>query len=121
MKYLMMTFGSAAEMQETKSKEWISNMFEFMNTFNDGLRERGEWVDGQGLADPETATRVDWQDGAPVATDGPYPEAKESVVGYWVIDVENDERAVELAKEVVAGIEEGPIEVRRIMDAPPEV
>jgi len=51
-------------------------------------------------------------------TDGPFAEAKESLAGYWIVDVPA-ERALEIASRIVVFIE-GPIEVRQIADAPPE-
>ena len=60
------------------------------------------------------------QDGIPVATDGPYAEAKESLAGYWVVDVENEARAIEIAARIVDFTKE-PLEVRQVMDAPPEL
>lgn len=63
---------------------------------------------------------VDIQNGIPVATDGPFAEAKESLAGYWIVDVESEARAIEIASPVVAFIQ-GPIEVRQVMDAPPEM
>ncbi len=51
-------------------------------------------------------------------TDGPFAEAKESLAGYWIVDVP-EERVLEIASRIVAFIE-GPIEVRQIADAPPE-
>ena len=40
--------------------------------------------------------------GAPVVTDGPFPEAKEFLAGYWIVDVESEERAIEIAAEASA-------------------
>jgi len=51
-------------------------------------------------------------------TDGPFAEAKESLAGYWILDV-GEERVLEIASRIVAFIE-GPVEVRQVMDAPPE-
>ena len=120
MKYMVMMFGEAASMIETKPREWILEMFEFMRKVDADLRASGELVAGEGLADGTQAKTIRFQDGAPVATDGPFAESKESLIGYWIIDVENEARAVEFAKHVVA-FTEGPIEVRQVMDAPPEV
>ena len=50
-----------------------------------------------GLADGSAAKTVRLTDGLPVATDGPYAEAKESLVGYWVLDVESEARILEIA------------------------
>src|SRR6266849_1081013 len=81
------------------------------------LREAGELVASQGLADPSQAKTVRFQNGVPVPTDGPFAEVKESLAGYWIVDVSED-RAIEIASQVVAFIEH-PMEVRRIMDEPP--
>ena len=120
MKYMIMTFGEAATMMETKSTDWIREMIQFMHTLNDDLRDSGELVDAQGLVDGTHAKTVRFENGAPIATDGPFAESKESLVGYWVVDVEGERRAIEIASRIVAFVE-APIEVRRIADGPPEV
>jgi hypothetical protein len=120
MKYMIMMFGEAATMMEVKSKEWIRDMIDFMQSTDKELREAGELVDSQGLADGRQAKTIRIKNGVPVATDGPFAEAKESVVGYWIVDVENEARAIEIASKVVAHTKE-PIEVRQVMDAPPEI
>ncbi len=120
MKWMMMTFGQASDMFETQSKDWIKDMIAFMHELNADLRERGELVDAQGLVDGREATTVRRIDGVSVPTDGPFAEAKESLVGYWVLDVESEARAIEIATRVVDFVG-APIEVRRIADGPPEV
>lgn len=120
MKYMMMTFGQASDMFETQSKDWITEMIAFMGRLNDDLRAAGELVDAQGLVDGREATTVRRVDGVSVATDGPYAEAKESLVGYWILDVGSEKRAVEVASRITDFLG-APIEVRRIADAPPEV
>ena len=118
MKYIVMMFGDQATMVETRSHQWIRDMIRFMQNIDQELKDSGELVDSQGLADPSQAKTVRFVDGAPVPTDGPFPEAKESLAGYWIIDG-SEERAIEIASRVVAFIE-GPVEVRQVMDAPPE-
>lgn len=120
MKYMIMTFGDAATMMETKSKEWSRDMIQFMQTLNEDLTNSGEIVDGQGLADSTQAKTVRIQDGVPVATDGPFAESKESLVGYWIVDVDGEARAIEIASRIADHVQ-APIEVRQVMDAPPEV
>lgn len=120
MKYMLMTFGEAATMFETQSRDWIKDMIAFMHELNDDLRERGELIDAQGLVDGRHATTVRFQDGVSVPTDGPFAEAKEAIVGYWVLDVADEARAIEVASRVVDFVK-APIEVRRIADGPPEV
>jgi hypothetical protein len=118
-KYMVMMFGSAAEMVEVQSKEWIAEMISFMVAIDQELAATGELVDAQGLADGSTARTVSLQDGAVVVSDGPYAEAKESLVGYWILDVESDERLFEICARIVHYSRQ--VEVRRIMDGPPEV
>jgi hypothetical protein len=110
MKYLIMMFGDQGTMMETRSTEWIRSMIGFMQDLDEELRDKGEYVDGQGLVDPTQAKTVRFESGAPVATDGPFAEAKESLAGYLIVDVP-EERALEIASQIVAFIE-GPIEVR---------
>ena len=118
MKYIIMMFGDQATMMEVRTPEWIREMIGFMTNIDQELRDSGELVDSQGLADPSQAKTVRFQGGVPVPTDGPFAEAKESLAGYWIVEG-TEERAVEIASRVVAFIE-GPIEVRQVMDEPPE-
>lgn len=120
MKYMILMLGDQNTMMEVKSREWILEMIEFMGKVGSDLAESGELVDSQGLADPSQAKTVRIQDGIPVATDGPYAEAKESLAGYWLVDVDGEDRAIEIASRVVEHTLE-PLEVRQVMDAPPEV
>lgn len=117
MKWIIMMFGDQATMVEQRSPEWIRDMIRFMETMEKELRDSGEYVAGEGLADATQATTIRFQDGVPVPTDGPFAEAKESLAGYWIIEADR-ERAIEFASKIVAFIE-GPIEVRQVMDAPP--
>lgn len=119
MKYMIMMFGEASTMMETKSPEWIEEMIEFMTQIDKDLTASGELVFQQGLADGSTAKTVSFTNGAPVATDGPFAEAKESLVGYWVVDVESEARVLDLAGQIAAYA--GTVEVRQAMDEPPEM
>lgn len=118
MKYMIMMFGDQSGMED-KSPEWMKSMIEFMFRIDKDLEKSGELVFQQGLADPSQAKLVDLRDGVPVATDGPFAESKESLAGFWVVDVENHARVIEIASQVVAVIE-GPVEVREVLDAPPD-
>jgi hypothetical protein len=119
MKYMVMMFGDQATMMETRSLDWIKEMIEFMTQVDLDLKESGEHVFDAGLADATQAKTVVIKDGIPVPTDGPFAESKESLAGYWIIDVEDESRALEFASKIVAFIE-APVEVRQVMDAPPE-
>ena len=120
MKYMILMLGDASTMREVKSTEWIKSMIEFMGQVGSDLAAAGELVDSRGLADPSQAKVVRIQDGIPVATDGPYAEAKESLAGYWLVDVDSEARAIEIASRVVDFTKE-PLEVRQVMDGPPEL
>ncbi|HEV2760339.1 MAG TPA: YciI family protein [Acidimicrobiales bacterium] len=113
--------------------EWtpgdINAHIDFQHTLNAELLERGELVDAQGLAGPDQAKFVVSDGaGAPVITDGPFPESKELLAGYRIVDVETVDRALEIAARSSAA--PGPngvplqdrIEVRQVLSAPdPEV
>jgi hypothetical protein len=119
MKYMIMMFGGTGMSLADRSPEWITNMHESIMKMDTALREAGEVVDSQKLADPSQATTIRFQNRVPVPTDGPFAEAKESLAGYWIVEVP-EERAIEIASQVVA-LTEYPMEVRRIMDEPPEL
>ena len=119
MKYMIMTFGSAEAGLAAMGRDWMLEMVKFMQNLDKDLRESGELVDNQGLADGSQAKTVRIKKGIPVATDGPFAEAKESLVGYWIVDVENEARAIEIASRIVDFVKQ-PIEVRQVMDAPPD-
>ena len=119
MKYMIMMFGSAAGMMDVKSPDWIKEMIRFMQQLDVDLTSSGEMVFNAGLADGRAAKTVRLSNGLPVATDGPYAEAKESLIGYWVLDVENEARILEIAGQIAEW--SGVVEVRPLAEAPPEV
>jgi hypothetical protein len=119
MKYMIMTFGSAEAGLATMGKDWMVNMIQFMNKLDEDLKKSGELVSAEGLADGSQAKTVRFENGISVATDGPYAESKESIVGYWIVDVEDEGRAIAIASRIVDFVKV-PIEVRRVMDSPPD-
>jgi hypothetical protein len=103
----------------------IQAHLDFMHEFNQKLVADGEFVDAQGLAGPDEAKVVRaTATGTPAVTDGPFPESKEFLAGFWVIDVDGLDRAIEVAAAASAAPGPGgvtlnlPIEVRQIMSAP---
>jgi hypothetical protein len=117
---MIMMFGDQAGMMESRSLDWIKDMIQFMHSLNDDLIRSGELASAEGLADASQAKTVIFQDGSPVPTDGPYAESKEALAGFWIVDVETQARAIEIASRVVAFIE-CPVEVRQVADRPPDV
>ena len=119
MKYMVMMFGTAEEMFETQSPEWIKEMIGFMIELNGELQASGELVSAEGLVDGTQAKVVKQTDTGVVVTDGPYGEAKESLVGYWILDVADEDRVVEIASRIVKY--SGSVELRAVADGPPPV
>ena len=119
MKYMIMMTGSAADMFETRSTEWITEMIAFMRQLDQDLIRSGELVFQQGLADPSAAKTVTVNNGSAVVTDGPYAEAKESLIGFWVVDVDSEDRVYEVAARIAAYA--GQVEVRPALDQPPNL
>lgn len=104
----------------------IQAHMDFMHSFNKNLRAAGEWVGGEGLAPPGQARIVRaGKRGAPEVTDGPFPEAKEFLAGYWIVDVETAARAYEIAAGASMAPGPGgvplhmPLEVREVMSGLP--
>jgi hypothetical protein len=117
---MIMMFGSAEEMMQVQSKDWVAEMISFMMTLNDDLTASGELVDARGLVDGSQAKTVSLgHDGSVVTTDGPYAESKETIVGYWVLDVDSEARAVEICGRIVKYSRS--VELRQVADAPPEM
>ena len=103
MRYMLIQNYGGVELECTPMSEWtpseVKAHIEFQIALNQELGERGELVDAQGLAGPDQAKFV-LSDGvsAPVVTDGPFPEGKELLAGYRVVDVDTPQRAIELAE-----------------------
>ena len=102
----------------------IAAHIEFMKKLVAKLQKQGELVLAEGLAPPDQAKLVRaGKNGEPV-TDGVFPEAKEFLVGFWIVDVDSAERAVAIAAEASAAPGKGgapmsiPIELRQVMQAP---
>ena len=97
----------------------------FMIDINKDLQKSGELVGAEGLTAPSQAKLVRaGKDGIPV-TDGVFPETKEFLAGYWIVDVDTPERAYQIAARASAAPGPGgaplnmPIEVREVMSGPP--
>lgn len=123
MKYMLMmnTPGGGPYQIASWSAQDLERHMAFMKTFADKLTASGELVGCEGLAGPDQAklVRAD-KEGQPI-TDGVFPESKEFLAGYWIVDVESPERAYAVAAEASAAPGPGgaplnmPIEVRQVM------
>lgn len=130
MKYMLMMnvpWGADGDYQiGSWPREDFKAHIEFQHRLDRELKDAGELVDGQGLTPPIQAKLVRAnKQGAPVVTDGPYPEGKEFLVGYWIVDVDTPQRAYEIAARASAAPGPGGkplnlvIEVRQVMGGPP--
>jgi hypothetical protein len=130
MRFMLMMNAPRTSSGDYQVTQWSPDDFKahiaFMHSFNKELTDAGELVGGEGLAPPGEAKRVRAakKDGVPV-TDGVFPESKEFLAGYWIVEVDRPERAYEIAAKASAAPGPGgapllmPIEVRQVMSAPP--
>jgi hypothetical protein len=129
-KYLLLKHyrGAPAAVNDAPMDQWtpeeVSDHVQFMNDWAARLEETGEFVDGQALTPEGLWVRYDGA-GRPPITDGPFAETKDLIAGWMIIDVESQERAVQLAGELSAAPGHGgqPIhewlELRPFLDAAP--
>ena len=125
MKYILMMSGNKSDFDDYAkwSKEDLEANVSFMRAFNQELKESGVFIATEGLGWPSEArlVRAD-QNGEPI-TDGVFPESKEFLAGYWIIDVESPEQAYKIAAQVSQAPGPGrkpanmPIEVRPVLSS----
>jgi hypothetical protein len=131
-KYLLLKHyrGAPAAVNDIPMDQWtpeeVAAHIQFMNDFAAELERNGEFVDAQALSPEGQWVRHDGV-GEPPVTDGPFAETKDLIAGWMVIDVDNHDRALELAGQLSAAPGAGghPIhewlEVRPFLEAPPTV
>jgi len=131
MRFMLLQNYGTVESEMAPMHDWseadVQAHIEFQIALNQQLAALGELVDAQALDEPSAARFVS-SDGtrAPVVTDGPYPESKELVAGYRIVEVDSLDRALEIAARISAapGVGGEPIrqriEVREIMTMPDE-
>src|SRR6516162_10440234 len=127
MKFILMMTAKKADWDEyTKwSKGDLERNVTFMRAFSKELKDSGVFVATEGLAWPGEAKMVHAGTNGEPITDGVFPESKEFLAGYWIVEVASPERAYAIAARASAAPGPGgaplnmPIEVRRVMSAPP--
>jgi hypothetical protein len=97
----------------------LEEVFAAVEKFNNKLKDDGAWVFAGGLHPPSTATTVDATGDTPILTDGPYVEAKEYLGGFWIIEAQDLDAALEYAKLGSKALG-GRIEVRPFQEVPPQ-
>jgi hypothetical protein len=109
MKYMILSYASQQDYdgmagKDTGKPAWteadFAAMGAFMEKFNADLAESGELVETRGLAAPVLTRRIGSKDGESVVTDGPYAETQEVLAGYWIVECDSFDRAVEIASRL---------------------
>lgn len=123
MKYVILIYSNPVRwahpmflnIKEQLTEEERNGMLGQFNALLDEINESGELIDSGALADPSMTKTVRTDGGVPEITDGPFAEAKEQLAGFFIVDCESQERAVEIAAKF-PDTPFFPIEVRPIMD-----
>ena len=113
MKYLMLIYGNE-DVWNSLAPADLAMLIGEVDAFNEALRESGELVGVEGLVPRARSVRMG-QD-APVVTDGPYVEAKEFVGSYFVVDVDSEQRALDIARSYPGLRYGGGLEVWPLME-----
>lgn len=110
MKYILLIYGNEAEW-EAMSSEDKQRTYEEHGAYSDALEKAGVMRGGYELKPISTATTLRFTDGKPTMLDGPFAETKEQLGGYYVIEVDNLEQALDWAAKM-PGMDSGSVEVR---------
>lgn len=121
MKYILLMSGTKAGVQgyHAWSQKDIETHMAVLNSIAKKLTESGEFVATQALSEPVEAKLVRGEKNGLPVTDGIFPESKEFLLGYWIVDVASPERAYAIAGQISAAPGPGgaptnmPMEVRR--------
>jgi hypothetical protein len=125
MKYMLLMMATKADFESYVKwpKKDLDANIAFMRAFSRELKDAGVFVATEGLAFPSQAKSVRaGNDGEPI-TDGVFPESKEFLAGYWIVDVESPEQAYKIAARASAAPGPAgkpgnmPIEVRQILSS----
>lgn len=114
MKYLLMIYSSEAEDAKATPEEQQSMMNEYF-AYTEALREAGGYAGGEALHPTSTATSVRVRDGKTITSDGPFAETKEQLGGYYIVEADNLDDAIEWAAKI-PGARHGTVEVRPVME-----
>jgi hypothetical protein len=115
MRYLLLIYTSEAL---EASQDAMTAEFAAYDAFTNELRDRGIYQAGEALRPTSTATTVRVRDGQTVTTDGPYVETKEALGGFYMVDANDLDDAIQLAAKI-PGARHGSIEIRPIFDFDP--
>jgi hypothetical protein len=109
--YALLIYGSGEDWGQLRKEEQEAQTREYM-----ALSQRPETRGGADLGDLSSATTVRASDGEAVTTDGPFAETKEYLGGFYLIECENIDDAIEFASKIPATRNGGAIEVRPVVE-----
>ena len=113
MKYMLIIYGNE-ELWNSVSPEEQQRLFKAFDAFNKKHYETGELLGAYGVADAAATKLVRLTDGQPAVTDGPYLETKEYLASWYLIDVDSEQRALEIAAALPSATQQ-PTEVWPIL------
>jgi hypothetical protein len=116
--YMLLIYDDESVWTEMPEEEQNQMMGEYF-AYSEALRESGKYVAGDALQPTGTAKTIQVRDGAPLTTDGPFAETKEQLGGYYLVDVDSEEEALEWAAKIPSA-RFGKIEVRPVVVYPVE-
>ena len=114
MRFMMIMFPKSYENAKPGTVPDLKDI-EVMRIYNEQLQKAGVLLALDGLTPPSMGARVTFKSGKSKVTDGPFPEAKEVVGGYWIIQVKSREEALEWASRI-PGSDNEMVEVRQVME-----
>ena len=114
MRYMLTIIGEEGGMEDATPEE-MSAVLDAWNGYTESLKDAGAFVAGEGLQPSATATTIrGYEGGERLVTDGPFAESKEQVGGFYLIEVDNLDEALDWAKKIPA--RGGGVEVRPVLD-----
>ena len=117
MKYVILIYSNPAskEIWESFTPEQQAEGYGVYAALNEDLVNSGEMIVSEALADPAMAKRITVRDGQTMSSDGPFAEVKEHLAGFYLVECESQERAVEVAGRIPEATL-GLVEVRPVLD-----
>jgi hypothetical protein len=113
-KYALLIYGQESAWQDMAEEELLATYRQY-DEFGKWLAEQGWARGGEELSSTSSATSVRLENGRAVTTDGPFAETKEQLGGFYLIECDNLDQAIDAASRL-PGIQRGTIEVRPVVE-----
>ena len=114
MRYILLIYGNDNP-NPAPTQEQMNAEMNAYNTFTQEISERGVLLSGDALQPTTTATTVRVRDSKVLTTDGPFAETKEQLGGFYMVQCNNLDEAIEWAAKI-PGAQHGSIEIRPVME-----